>query len=55
MQHTSLVFQDLVNVQRDSVISDRPSNMLLCMSVIIVTFSQVMKSEKHADAKVKSF
>lgn len=27
--------------------------MLLCTSVIIITFSQTVKSKKHADAKVK--
>lgn len=37
------------------MISDRLSDMLLCTSVIIVTFSQIMKSEKHADEKVKLF
>lgn len=37
------------------MISHRLSDMLLCTSVIIVTFSQIMKSEKHADTKVRLF
>lgn len=37
------------------MISHRLSDMLLRTSVIIVTFSQIMKSEKHADTKVRLF
>lgn len=42
-------------MKRDSVTPDRLPDMLLCTSVKIVTLSQIMKSEKHADAKVKLF
>lgn len=55
IQHFSLVFWDLLDVKRDSVISDRLPDMLLCPSVITVTCSQIIKSEKHADAKAKLF
>lgn len=37
------------------MISDRLPDMLLCTSGRTVTFSQIMKREKHADAKVKLF
>lgn len=55
IQHFSLVFGDLQDVKRDSGISDRLPDRLLCASVTLVTCSQIRKSEKHADAKVKLF
>lgn len=37
------------------MIRDRLPGMLLCASVIIITFSQTMKSKEHADAKAEFF